>query len=404
IDQTVLSIREAVEAAERMAGCSVRHVILSIPANNAALHNCNGIVAISGSSDDGVPEISSEDIIRVFDHARVISVPKEREIIDIVPRQFVIDGVDGVQDPRGLSGLRLEMEGTVVTTSRIGLSNTLRAVHKAGLEVVDYVFGPHAVSAIAISNEDKDQGVALVDMGGSSTTVSVYQQGRLLGTSHFPFGGDVITKDIATVYGISTRDAETIKLNYGHAFLEEALRDVEFDLPNTKRPERSNQYELADIIEARFEEMLTIIINEMVQLGAYELPSGVIFTGGTFCLPGALACANRRFNVNVTIGYPDYIGVREPKFTTSVGTIFASYQTAKLRSKKVSSGQISRTSASSSDEISVPDFVDTNKGPKENIIYTPFGEEKSEREPKKVKEKKPKNGPKILNFVKSLWE
>ncbi|MGL4820753.1 MAG: cell division protein FtsA [Bacilli bacterium] len=400
IDGTVQSIREAVEAAERMAGCKIEQVILSIPANNAALHPCNGVVAISGTSADGVPEIGSEDIVRVIDHACVIALPKERQIIDVLPRQFIIDGIDGILDPRGLSGLRLELEGTLVSTSRIYMSNVIRTVNKAGLEVTDTVFGPHAVAALTLTQEDKEQGVALVDIGGTSSTVTVYQDGRLLGTSYLPFGGEMLTRDISAVYNVSLYDAEQLKLTYGHAFLEEALRELVFEVPNSKRDVRSTQFELAEIIEARFDEMVTAIISEMVALGAQELPCGVVFTGGTMSLPGAGECANRRFNVGVRIAYPDYIGVREAKFTSAVGTIYACYQSNKLRSKRRASGTSERSNVvpivHRESELEVP--IAMKQRPKLDQ------EEAKRANVKQEKQNKKQSSKKFISYIKSLWE
>ena len=173
IDETVRSIKQAVENAERMVGLSVRSVIVGINGNHVQLQPCHGVVAVS--SEDR--EIHDEDIARVIDAAQVVSIPPEREIIDVIPGQFVVDGLDDITDPRGMIGVRLEMEGTIITGSKTVLHNLLRCVEKAGLEIADICLQPLACGSMALSKDERNLGVALVNMGAGSTTISIFEEG-----------------------------------------------------------------------------------------------------------------------------------------------------------------------------------------------------------------------------------
>ena len=192
IDETVHSIKRAVEQAERMIGMKINQVIVGVTGNHVSLLPCHGVVAVSSDNR----EITNEDVARVIDAAQVVSIPPEREIIDVIPKQFIVDGLDEINDPRGMIGVRLEMEGTIITGSKTILHNTLRCVERAGLEILDIGLQPLAAGAFALSKDEKNMGVAMIDIGGGSTTVAVFENGHLRGTSVIPVGGDHITKDL----------------------------------------------------------------------------------------------------------------------------------------------------------------------------------------------------------------
>ncbi|QHE61219.1 cell division protein FtsA [Rossellomorea vietnamensis] len=334
IDETVHTIKKAVEQAERMVGLSISQVIVGITGNHVSLQSCHGVVAVSSDNR----EIGDEDVLRVMDAAQVVSIPPEREIINVIPRQFIVDGLDEITDPRGMIGVRLEMEGTIITGSKTILHNTLRCVEKAGLEIVDIVLQPLAAGTVALSKDEKNLGAALIDIGGGSTTIAVFEQGHLKATTVLPVGGEHITKDLSIGLRTSTDDAEKIKTKYGHAFYDHASEDEVFSVPiiGSDQHQQFNQLEISDIIEARLEEILDLISHELKRLGIRDLPGGYVLTGGVANLPGVLELAQIVFQNRVRVAIPDYIGVREPQYTTAVGLIKYAQKNARLQGRSVS--------------------------------------------------------------------
>lgn len=333
IDETVHSIRKAIEQAERMIGMEITSVIVGITGNHVMLQPSHGVVAVSSENR----EISNEDVARVIDAAQVVSIPPERDIIDVIPRQFIVDGLDEISDPRGMIGVRLEMEGTIITGSKTVLHNTLRCVERAGLEIIDITLQPLAAGAYALSKDEKNLGVALVDIGGGSTTIALFEQGILKATSVLPVGGDHITKDISIGLRTSTEDAEKIKIKYGYAFYDHASEDEVFSVPiiGSDQHQQFNQLEISDIIEARMEEIFDLIQNEIRRLGTHDLPGGYVLSGGVANTQGILELAQYVLQNRVRIAIPDYIGVREPQYTTAVGLIKFAYKNAKLRGREM---------------------------------------------------------------------
>ncbi|HEX7063864.1 MAG TPA: cell division protein FtsA [Bacillales bacterium] len=333
IDETVRSIQKAVEKAERMVGLSINSVIVGVTGNHVELQPCHGIVAVSSENR----EIGEEDIVRVMDAAQVIPLPPEREIIDVIPRQFVVDGLEEINDPRGMVGVRLEMEGTIITGSKTILHNLLRCVEKAGLEIADICLQPLAAGSIALSKDEKNLGVVLIDIGGGSTTISVFEEGSLQQTSVIPFGGNHLTKDISIGLRTTTEDAERVKMKHGHAFIDLASEDETFTVPKigSSAEQEFNQVDLASIIEPRLDEILDLAEKELHRTGFKDLPGGFVLTGGIVGLPGMLELAEDIFQHNVRVAVPDYIGVREPQYTTAVGLIQFTYRNVKVQGKEV---------------------------------------------------------------------
>jgi cell division protein FtsA len=333
IDQTVQSIRSAVEQAERMVGMHIERVVVGINGNHIELQPCHGVVAVQ--SEDR--EITDEDIRRVIDGAQVISVPPEREIIDVIPKQFIVDGLDEITDPRGMIGVRLEMEGTIITCSKTILHNILKCVERANLDVLDICLQPLATGTIALSPDEKNMGVALIDVGGGCSTISVFENDYLQGTSVVSLGGNNITKDISIGLRTTTEEAEDVKLNFGHAFYDDAQEDETFEVSviGSNQRETYNQLEISDMIEARMEEIYAFAEREIRKMGYQELPGGYVLTGGTMAMPGVLELAQDLFHSNVRIAIPDYIGVREPQFTAGVGILQFAYRNAKIQGKEL---------------------------------------------------------------------
>jgi len=333
IDETVHSIKKAVEQAERMIGMQIRQCIVGIAGNHIGLQPCLGVVAVSSENR----EISNDDVARVIDAAEVISIPPDREIINIIPLQFIVDGLEEITDPRGMIGVRLEMEGILITGSKTILHNTLRCVERAGLEIVDIVLQPLASASCALSKDEQNLGTALIDMGGGSTTLTVFEQGHILDTVVIPVGGEHITKDLSIGLRTATEDAEKIKIKYGHAFYDQASEDEVFSVPiiGSDQHQQFNQVELSDIIEARMEEIFELIQKELRKMGVSDLPGGFVLTGGVSSMPGVMELAQVIFQNRVRVAIPDYIGVREPQFTTAIGLIKHAYKNARLQGRNV---------------------------------------------------------------------
>ncbi|MFD1735731.1 cell division protein FtsA [Bacillus salitolerans] len=333
IDETVHSIKRAVEQAERMVGIAINRVVVGVSGNHVHLQPCHGVVAVSSENR----EITNEDIIRVKEAAQVVSIPPEREIIDVIPVQYIVDGLDEINDPRGMIGVRLEMEGMIITGSKTILHNLLRCVERAGLEITDICLQPLASASIALSKDEKNLGVALVDIGGGCTNISIFDHGVLQATTVVPVGGEHITKDLSIGLRTSTEDAEKIKVKYGHAFYDLASDEEVFSVPTigSDQHQQYSQLEISDIIEARLEEILELVQQEIRKLGVKELPGGFVLTGGVVTMPGVLELSQLVFNNNVRIALPDYIGVREPQYTTGVGLIHFAHKNAKLQGRKI---------------------------------------------------------------------
>lgn len=333
IDATVHSIRAAVEQAERMVGLTIKSVIVGISGNHIQLRRCHGVIAVSGESH----EIGDEDIARVIDQAQVMSIPPEREIIDVIPDQFIVDGVDEIHDPRGMIGVRLEMEGTLITGMKTVLHNLYRCVEKAGLQVSDICLQPLALGSVALTEDEKNLGVALVDIGGGSTSVAVFEQGSLVSAFDLPIGGNHVTKDISIIERIPMDEAEQLKMKHGTAIARAASPEDTFSCSQIGSAKKLTltQEDLAEIIEARIGEMFDIIREELSRIDIDDLPGGFVLTGGVTSMPGILDLAVQKLHANVRISIPDYIGVREPKFTACIGLIQFAYHNVRIQGKEV---------------------------------------------------------------------
>ena len=334
IDQTVQSIKSAVEQAERMVGLKIDSVVVGINGSHINLQPCHGVVAVQSENN----EISDDDILRVIDGAQVMSIPPEREVIDVIPKQFIVDGLDEITDPRGMIGVRLEMEGTLITCSKTSLHNILKCVEHAGLEVSDICLQPLAAGTVALSSDEKNLGVALIDVGGGTTTVSVFENGHLAATNVIPLGGNNITKDLSIGLRTSTIDAEEIKKSYGHAYYGHASEEESFKatIIGSNQQETYNQLEISDMIEARVEEIFNLAQQEIIKMGFEDLRGGFVLTGGTMKMPGTLELAQEIFMGHARIAIPDYMGVREPQFTAGVGILQFAPNNAKIQGKDLS--------------------------------------------------------------------
>lgn len=320
IDKTVQSIREAVEHAEHMVGIQIEAAFIGITGNHIALQSSHGVVAVSSPDR----EIGDEDVERVLQAAKVIALPPEREIIGIVPKQYIVDGLDEINDPRGMIGVRLEVEGSIVTGSRTIISNLLRCVERAGVHNAGLVLMPLAASSIALSNDEKKLGVVLVDMGAGQTTVSVFENGVLSALSVLPVGGDHVTNDIAIGLRTQTEVAESVKLRFGHAMVAGSSQELTFKVSRigSNMDKEFTQTDLASIIEPRMQEIFLMVRREVERLGyVKEIPSGYVLSGGVACMPGVDKLAEYELEAPVRIAIPEQLGVRDASFVNGVGII-----------------------------------------------------------------------------------
>lgn len=323
MDATIQSIKKAVNSAERMMGMSVNKVILGIPATQAMLHEVKGVVAVTSADH----EITDDDLERVIESAQTISIAPDREIVNFIPRQFTVDNLGEIKDPRGMIGIRLEVEGTLITTSRTVLHNVLRCVEKAGLEVQQIYLQPLTSGYFALTNDEKSRGTLFLDMGAESTTVGVYKNEFFTHVSMIPIGGDNITKDLSVVLKTSMEQAEQIKVEYGHAFYDDASEDELFTVPviGTESKEQFSQRFISEIISARIEEIFDVVMDTLYKMNVDDLPGGVVITGGVAKLEGIQQLASEKLNSRVSLYIPNQIGARDPELTSAIGLIRYAY-------------------------------------------------------------------------------
>lgn len=320
IDLTVQSIREAVDHAERMVGIHIASAYVGISGNHIELQSSHGVVAVSSQDR----EIGEEDIERVLQQARVVALKPEREIIDVVAKEYIVDGLRGIMDPRGMLGVRLEVEAYLITGSRTAIHNVVRCVERAGMEVANLVLLPMAASTVALSQDERKLGVALVDVGAGATSVSVFEHGVMVGTSIIPMGGDYVTHDIAIGLRTQTAHAEQVKIRHGCASVEAASEAERFQVPRigNQQDVEYTQYDLATIVEPRMQEIFSLVRREIEKMGyVHDLPSGYVLHGGVMSMQAAGELASIELQAPVRVAVPEFLGVRDPSFVNGVGII-----------------------------------------------------------------------------------
>ncbi|MDD9270037.1 cell division protein FtsA [Paenibacillus sp. GCM10023248] len=362
IDQTVNSIRSAVDHAERMVGVQISEVYVGISGNHIALQSSHGVVAVSNEDR----EIGEEDIDRVIQAARVIALPPEREIIGVVPKQYLVDGQEGINDPRGMIGVRLEVEATIITGAKTGIHNLIRVVEKSELKVAGLILMSLASGQLALSKDEKSVGTVLVDIGAGSATIAVFEQGNLAATSTIQIGGEYISNDISIGLRTQLEIAEKIKLKYGCASVDDSAPDQVFKVTRmgSNVEKEFSQVDLANIIEPRVEEIFQLIRAEVHRLGYGDLAGGYVLTGGTVCMPGILPIAQAQLATSVRIAVPDFIGVRDPSYTSGVGIIQFVSKYMKNRNSGISKKVVAKTAAAAtkkSSDSSKPGFIERVK-------------------------------------------
>ena len=330
LDGAVSAIKKSVEEAERSAGTAVESVFVGLSGGHIQSFNSQGAVAVTAESR----EIGHSDIRRVLETAKAVSLPSDREIVHVLPQEFVVDGQDGIGDPLGLLGTRLEVNCHIVTGSTTAAQNIVTAVNRSGLIVADTILQQLASAESTLSDDDKELGVALVDVGGGTTDLAVYTQGGIRHSSVLPLGGDQITNDIAVGLRTSILEAEKIKRDHGCALSILVAEDVDFEVPSVagRQAKSISKRILCEIVQPRMEEILTLALDDIRQAG-YErlLGAGVVVTGGTARLEGVVELAEQIFDLPVRQGNPQGLEKMEgaliaPAYSTAVGLVLYGYR------------------------------------------------------------------------------
>lgn len=323
IEQTVSAIHKAIEDAERMAGGKIRKVCAGIAGSHIQGFNSHAIVAIK----DG--EVKQSDIDRAIEAAKAVSIPSDREILHILPQEFLVDGQDGIREPIGMSGHRLEAKIHIVTGAISSAQNIIKCAQRCNLEVTDVVLEQLASAYAVLSEDERELGVALVDIGGGTTDIAIFCNGSIQHTSVIPIGGQHLTNDIAVGLRTPGENAEEIKKSYGSASAKMIGKDEVIEVPSIgARPERILRRQiLGDILEPRVEEIFELIAQEINKVGLRELlASGVVITGGSALLPGMVEVAEHVLGLPVRRGSPGGVGglldvVNSPMYATGVGLV-----------------------------------------------------------------------------------
>jgi len=333
IESTVQSIQRAVEEAELMAGCQIHSVYAGIAGSHIRSLNSHGIVAISEK------EVTGSDVERVIDAARAVAIPADQKILHILPQEFIIDNQEGIREPIGMSGVRLEAKVHMVTGAVSAAQNIIKCVRRCGLEVDDIILEQLASSYAVLTDDEKELGVCLVDIGGGTTDIAVFTEGAIRHTAVIPIAGDQVTNDIAVALRTPTQFAEEIKIKYACALTQLAMADESIEVPSVgDRPARRlARQTLAEVVEPRLEELLTLIQAELRRSGFEDLiAAGIVLTGGSSKMEGMVDLAEEIFHVPVRLGVPQHIAglvdvVRNPIYATGVGLLLFGHQHRHMR-------------------------------------------------------------------------
>jgi cell division protein FtsA len=331
IEATVSGIQRALEEAELMADVKIRDVITGIAGSHIKSFNSHGMVAIKDK------EVSQWDVDRVVETARAVNIPMDQQILHILTQEYIIDGQEDVREPVGMSGVRLEVKVHIVTGAVSAAQNIMKCVRRCGLEVKDLVLQPLASSIAVLSQDEKDLGVCLVDIGGGTTDIAVFTGGAIRHTAVIPIAGDQITNDIAMALRTPTKDAEDIKIGHGCALRQLASPNDVIEVPGVgdRDPRQMSRQTLAEVIEPRVEELYSLIQRELRASGFEELlSSGIVLTGGSAGMAGMVELGEEVFHMPVRLGVPHYSGglaevVRNPRFSTGVGLLISALEQKK---------------------------------------------------------------------------
>ncbi len=323
IEQTVQSVRKALDEAELMAGCEIHAVYVGIAGSHINSINSHGVIAVKGG------EVTPRDIERALDAARAVAIPADREVIHILPQEYIIDDQRGIADPLGMAGVRLEVKVHIVTGAVSSAQNIVRSCHRSNLEVADIALESLASAQAVLTEEEREIGVALVDLGGGTTDIAIFANDAIKHTAVLALGGQNLTNDIA--FGLRTpmNAAEKIKVKYGCALTDMVRHNEVIEVPSVggRQARRLSRQVLSEICEPRMEEILYLVDQTLIRSGYKDMiGAGVVLTGGTALIEGCQELGEQIFGLPTRIGYPRNVGglkevVNSPKYATAVGLL-----------------------------------------------------------------------------------
>lgn len=336
IESTVQSIRRAVEEAELMAGCRIHSVYAGIAGSHVQSQNSNGVVAIRGE------EITDADVDRVIDAAQAVAIPQDRRTIHVLPQEYTVDHQDGIREPVGMAGVRLEARVHLVTAAVNAAQNIERCVQRCGLQTDDIILEQLASSYAVLTDDERELGVCMVDIGGGTTDIAIFTGGAIRHTAVIPIAGDQVTNDIAHALLTPTQHAEDIKIKYACALRQLARDDEMINVPSVgdRPPRELSRLALADVVEPRYDELFSLIQAELRRSGYDELiPAGVVLTGGTAKMEGVVELAEEIFHMPVRLARPQGVSgltdiINNPIYSTAVGLLL--YAAKQQKNKSVS--------------------------------------------------------------------
>jgi cell division protein FtsA len=328
IETTVAAIKKSVEEAELMAGCEIHTVFTGIAGGHIKGFNSHGIVAVKNK------EVAGRDLERVLDAAKAVAIPQDQEVLHVLPQDYIIDDQDGIKQPLGMSGVRLEARVHIVTGAVTATQNVVKCCNRAGLSVAEIVFMPLTAAESVLTEEERELGVAVVDMGAGTTELAVYHDGMVKHTVVLPIGGHHVTNDIATGLRTPFGDAERIKQRFGLAKAALVAEDERVEVPSAagKSSGSVSRQILCEIIEPRLDEVFQLVRKEIEKSGYEEsLPSGVVMTGGSMLLPGAVEMAEEIFGMPMRLGTPMHVNglidvISSPIYAAGVGLVLYGMQ------------------------------------------------------------------------------
>jgi cell division protein FtsA len=341
IETTVQAIQRAVEEAELMAGCRIHSVYAGIAGSHIKSLNSHGIVAIRDR------EVTQADIDRVIDAAQAVAIPADQKILHILPQEFVIDSQEGIKEPMGMSGVRLEAKVHLVTCAVNAAQNIEKCVKRCGLEVDDIILEQLASSHAILTEDEKELGVCVVDVGGGTTDIAVFTGGAIRHTAVIPIAGDQVTNDIAMALRTPTQNAEEIKIKYACALTQLAGADETIKVPSVgdRAPRDLSRQALAEVVEPRYEELFTLVQSELRRSGFEDLiPAGIVITGGSSTMEGVVELAEEIFHMPVRLACPQAVSgmtevVNNPIYATGVGLLIHGFRQMDLGRAPVLKGE-----------------------------------------------------------------
>lgn len=340
IESTVQSIQRAVEEAELMAGCQIYSVYAGIAGSHIRSLNSHGTVAIRDK------EVTQGDIDRVLDAAKAVHFPGDQQLLHVMPQEYIIDNQEGIREPIGMSGVRLEAKVHLITGAVSAAQNISKCIERCGLSVDGIILEQMASSYSVLEHDEKELGVCLVDIGGGTTDIAVFIDGAIRHTAVIPIAGDQVTNDIAVALRTPTQYAEEIKMKYACALTQLAREDETIEVPSVgdRPPRQLARQTLAEVVEPRYEELLMLVQAELRRSGFEELlAAGVVLTGGSSKMEGVIELAEEVFHLPVRLGLPQHVGglvevVRNPIHATGVGLLLFGYEEESLGQSEVKKG------------------------------------------------------------------